>query len=145
MEVVVASHLCLDRIFGELAKVEYFSRFAAANGDVVTPILIASSEADTARTQRWMRALMLHVLDDQDHGKAQPEDHPGLGRQLDRLAELAAADFRGAFESAPVAPTAFPDACERVRAKQHKALDEVGLPPRRQCGEGVNRVTRPGT
>ena len=30
MEVIVAANLCFDRLFGELAKMEYFSRFAAA-------------------------------------------------------------------------------------------------------------------
>jgi methane monooxygenase component A beta chain/propane monooxygenase small subunit len=138
MEVVVASHLCLDRIFGELAKVEYFSRFAAANGDVVTPILIASSEADTARTQRWMRALMLHVLDDQDYGKANREIIQGWVDDWSLRAEQAAVDFRGAFESAPIAPTAYSDAAQRVRAKQHQALEELGLRPARRRRKGVN-------
>ena len=50
-----------DRLFGELAKVEYFSRFAAANGDVVTPIIIASSEADMARTRKWNAVIWLYL------------------------------------------------------------------------------------
>ena len=105
----------------------------------MTPILIASSEADTARTQRWMRALMLHVLDDQDYGKANREIIQGWVDEWSPRAEQAAVDFRGAFESAPIAPTAYPDASQRVRAKQHKALEELGLLPARRRGKGVHR------
>ena len=58
---------------------------------------VASSEADTARTQRWMRALMLHVLDDQDHGKANRKIIQGwvdlvalrYATRLNRLSALA--------------------------------------------------------
>ena len=118
MEVVVATNLCFDRLFGELAKVNYFSRFAAANGDVVTPIIIASSEADTARTQRWTSRLLKHVLSDPVHGRANQEIVTSWIDKWDSYALGACEAFAPAFEEAPVRPSTFESAMADVRAKQ---------------------------
>jgi hypothetical protein len=82
---------------------------------------------------------MRHVLDDQDYGEANREIVQGWVDDWSLRAEQAAVDFRGAFESAPVAPTAYSDAAQRVRAKQHQALEELGLRPARSRRKGVNR------
>ncbi len=127
MEVVVATNLCFDRIFGELAKVEYFSRFAAANGDVVTPIIIASSEADTARTLRWTVALMQPLLNDPLEAKHNREL---VGEWLDRWTDesrAAAEAFRPVFEQAPSRPTTFDEAMQRVEEKRAAVLEPLGL------------------
>lgn len=127
MEVVVATNLCFDRLFGELAKVNYFSRFAAANGDVVTPIIIASSEADTARTQRWTAELLRHVLSDQVHGRANAEIVSSWIGKWDAYALEACAAFAPAFEDAPTRPSTYCEAMVDVRAKQAAYLDGMGL------------------
>jgi alkene monooxygenase beta subunit len=127
MEVVVATNLCFDRIFGELAKVEYFSRFAAANGDVVTPIIVASSEADTARTLRWTVALMSHLLNDPLEAK---HNRGLVGEWLDRWTDesrAAAEAFRPVFEQAPSRPSTFDEAMQRVEAKRAAVLEPLGL------------------
>ncbi len=130
MEVVVATNLCFDRVFGELAKVEYFSRFAAANGDVVTPIIIASSEADTARTQRWTAALIQHVLDDPVHGPANRDIITSWIEKWDGYALDACEAFAPAFSQAPVQAATFESAMRDVRAKQSAYLGSLGLASR---------------
>lgn len=127
MEVVIATNLCFDRLFGELVKVEFFSRFAAANGDVVTPILIASSEADAARTLRWTKALVAHLVNDPVHGR---HNHGLIRSWVDRwsAAALEAAEaFQPVFLEPPVKPSSFDKALAHVRAKQAAVLDELGL------------------
>ncbi len=127
MEVIVAANLCFDRLFGELAKVEYFSRFAAASGDVVTPIIIASSEADTARTQRWTSALIKHVLDDPVHGSANREIVSSWLEKWDRYSLDACEAFAPAFTQVPSRPATFESAMSDVKAKQAAYLASLGL------------------
>ncbi len=127
MEVVVATNLCFDRLFGELAKVEYFSRFAAANGDVVTPIIIASSEADTARTQRWTSALIKHLLDDPAHGSANRDIINSWIEKWDSYSLEACNAFAPAFSQAPVQPGTFEKAMSGVKAKQAAYLANLDL------------------
>ena len=127
MEVIVATNLCFDRLFGELAKVGYFSRFAAANGDVVTPIIIASSEADTARTQRWSAALIQHVLTDPVHGSGNRDIVTSWIEKWDGYALEACEAFAPAFGQALVKPATFESAMREVRAKQAAYLGSLGL------------------
>ncbi len=127
MEVIVATNLCFDRLFGELAKVEYFSRFAAANGDVVTPIIIASSEADTARTQRWTAALIKHVLDDPAHGDANRDVIASWIEKWNRYSLDACEAFGPVFGQAPARPATFQSAMSDVLAKQAAYLGRLDL------------------
>lgn len=127
MEVVVATNLCFDRLFGELAKVEYFSRFAAANGDMVTPIIVASSEADTARTQRWTAALIKHVLDDPVHGSANKDVICSWIEKWNRYSLDACDAFAPVFSQAPVRPGTFESAMRDVNAKQAGYLAGLGV------------------
>jgi len=133
MEVVVATNLCFDRLFGELAKVEYFSRFAAANGDVVTPIIIASSEADAARTQRWNAALIKHVLADPVHGSANREIVTSWIDKWDSYSLEACEALAPAFSQVPAKPTTFGSAMADVRARQAVYLDSLGLASQAQA------------
>jgi len=127
MEVVVAINLCMDRLFGELAKVEYFSRFAAANGDIVTPIIIAASEADTARTNRFTTELINHVTSDPTHGQKNKEIINGWVAKWNEYALDACDAFSPVFDMAPTKPSAYKSAMAHVAGKQAKYLTSLGL------------------
>jgi hypothetical protein len=127
MEVIVATNLCFDRLFGELAKVEYFSRFAAANGDMVTPIIIASSEADSARTQRWTAALIKHVLSDRTYGSANREIISGWIEKWNRYSLDACEAFAPAFDQTRAKPATFQSVLNDVQAKQAAYLSSFDL------------------
>ena len=127
MEVVVAINLCLDRLFGELAKVEYFSRFAAANGDIVTPIIIASSEGDTARNNRFTTELINHLTSDATHGEANREIINGWVAKWNEYALDACDAFAPVFDQAPAKPSTYKSAMARVEGKQAEHLKSLGL------------------
>ena len=127
MEVIVATNLCFDRLFGELAKVEYFSRFAAANGDVVTPIIIASSEADSSRTQRWTAALIKHVLSDPAHSSANREIITAWIEKWNRYSLDACEAFAPVFDQTLAKPASFRSAMSDVQAKQAAYLGSLDL------------------
>jgi hypothetical protein len=127
MEVLVAINLCFDRLFGELAKVEYFSRFAAANGDIVTPIIIASSEADTARTMRWTTTLFQHLLNDETHGAKNKEIITGWVEKWQQYSLDACDAFAPVFDQAATKPGTYKSAMARVEAKQAAFLKNLGL------------------
>ncbi|RNM12209.1 aromatic/alkene monooxygenase hydroxylase subunit beta [Nocardioides pocheonensis] len=127
MEIVVAINLCFDRLFGDLAKVEYFSRFAAANGDVVTPILIASAEADSARTDRWTAALIEHLLDDPKHGSHNRTLINGWVEKWNAYALEACNAFAPVFDQATAQAATFATALDDVMRKQATYLEGLGL------------------
>jgi methane monooxygenase component A beta chain/propane monooxygenase small subunit len=127
MEVVVATNLCFDRLFGELVKVEYFSRFAAANGDVVTPIIIASSEADTSRTQRWTTALIEFLFRDPGHGRENREIITSWVEKWNEYSRKACDAFAPVFAQAPKKPASFSSAMNNVETKQVAYLGNLGL------------------
>lgn len=127
MEVVVATNLCLDRLFGELAKIEYFSRFAAANGDVVTPIIIASTEGDAARHQKATTALINHLTSDATHGAQNTEIINAWVEKWNGYALDACDAFAPVFDQAPTKPNTFKSAMGRVEAKQADYLKSLGL------------------
>ena len=127
MEVVVATNLCFDRLFGELVKVEYFSRFAAANGDVVTPIIIASSEADTSRTQRWTTALVEFLVQDPAHGSENRQIISRWVAKWNEYSRQACDAFAPVFAQVPKKPATFSTAMNNVAAKQAAYLRDLGL------------------
>jgi hypothetical protein len=119
--------LCMDRLFGELAKVEYFSRFAAANGDTVTPIIIASSEADTARTMRFTTELLHHVVRDPTHGESNKQVINGWIAKWQEYSIAACDAFAPVFEQAPTKAGTYKAAMARVESKQAAYLANLGL------------------
>ena len=127
MEIVVAANLCVDRLFGDLVKKQFFGRFAAANGDLLTPLLIASAEGDDSRTLVWTRALMRHLLDDPAHGSHNRAQIEAWITRWDDHALDAAGAFAPAFDTAPSKPREFADALADVIADRNKLLGELGL------------------
>lgn len=129
MEIVVAANLCIDQLFGDLAKKQFFGRFAAANGDLVTPLLIASAEGDDVRTMSWTTALMRHLLDDEAHGSHNRGVIDGWITKWDDHALDAAEAFAPAFDSAPNEPRGFAEALADVIRGRNAMLAELGLTP----------------
>jgi NAD(P)H-flavin reductase/ferredoxin len=69
-EVIFAANLCFEPVIGTLLRRELGIRAAAANGDVVTPVLagVATQEWEWARA--WSTALARFLLEDPEHGPA---------------------------------------------------------------------------
>lgn len=140
MEIVVAANLSFDRVFGDLAKIEYFSRFAAANGDGITPMIIASAEADDHRTTAWTRALVNHLVSDAVHGAANRKQINEWIDKWDARSKHAIDGFAPCFSTAPRNPVSFADAAASVWRRRNQLLAELELTPSRISAEGGGHV-----
>jgi len=140
MEIVVAANLSFDRIFGDLAKVEYFGRFAAANGDSITPMIVASAQADDNRTMAWTRALVQHLVRDSSHGAANVKQINQWIEKWDAYSKKAIDAFAPSFTSAPTNPVSFADAAANVWRRRNQVLAELELTPSRISLQGGGHV-----
>jgi len=69
-EIVVAVNLVFEPIVGRLMKTEFLARNAPRHGDAVSPLVLASANADTERHRAATAELVRLVLADQSHGDA---------------------------------------------------------------------------
>lgn len=69
-EIVVAVNLVFEPIVGRLMKTEFLARSAPRHGDVVSPLVLASANADTERHRAATAELVRLVLADPSHGDA---------------------------------------------------------------------------
>lgn len=127
VEVIVAAHMCFGPLFARLVEIEYFSRFASAHGDTVTPAIMATWTAEAMRTERWTGALLEHLVEDARHGAENRQIIRDWIRAWDQHALRAMAAFAPVFERATVQPVRFEDACARVLARRSALLDDLGL------------------
>ena len=101
-------------------------RFVAnASHELKTPVstIIASSEADMARTTRWNAALMEHLLGDETYGAHNREVITGWIDKWNGYSIEACTAFSPVFENAPVIPATF----ETAMADVQKGNGEVGF------------------
>jgi alkene monooxygenase beta subunit len=94
---------------------------------MVTPMIIASVEADHARTRGWTKALLSHLISDPTHGAANLDVITTWVTRWSAASRAACEAFRPVFEQAPVNPSTFDEALARVLAGQASALGELGI------------------
>ncbi len=127
METIVATNLCVGPIFARLVEIEYFSRFASAHGDTVTPAIMATWAADAMRAERWTGALIQRLVDDARYGAHNREIIRRWVGTWDEHALDAIDAFAPVFERAAVQPVRFLDARARVLARRTAMLEDLGL------------------
>jgi len=140
MEIVVAANLSFDRIFGDLAKVEYFGRFAVANGDSITPMIVASAQADDNRTVAWTKNLLQHLVADPKYGNANRKQIAQWVDKWDQRAKKAIDAFGPVFSSAPTNPVTFAEAARDVWRRRNQILAELEITPSRISVQGGGHV-----
>jgi NAD(P)H-flavin reductase/ferredoxin len=69
-EVLFAANLCVEPVIGTLLRRELGTRAAAANGDVVTPVLAGVATREWEWTRAWSTALSRFLLGDPAFGAA---------------------------------------------------------------------------
>src|SRR6201989_3313241 len=67
-EAFFATALVFEPLVGELFRSQFVMQVAAGQGDYVTPAVMGTGEADTAREQRGARQLFDLLLADEQHG-----------------------------------------------------------------------------
>ncbi len=126
-EVIVAANLCLEPLVGTLIRRELGTRAAAANGDIVTPVLARVETQEWEWARAWSTELCRFLLADPDHGVANRERIAAwVGEWLPEAVEAALALLPIA-ERIP-AGIDVPEALERIRRYAADVLVDAGLP-----------------
>ena len=126
-EIIIGINLALEPLFGALARVQFFSRFAPRNGDAVSPTVLATAENDWQRNLRWTKEFVQVMLRDPEHGAGNKKVIEGwLAKWLPYVREAIHA-FAPLFDRATVRPYTFTQAQERVEGQYTALLKEVGI------------------
>lgn len=132
-EMVLITNLVVEPLFTAFMGSEFFRRLAPWHGDVVTPVIEMTAEADRVRNRTATRQLAVMLTAETDR-----EGRPVPAAQNREIMQgwvdswypdvLAAVDgFRPVFDRAPVAGGVGGQARERVLAHTQDVLELVGL------------------
>jgi methane monooxygenase component A beta chain/propane monooxygenase small subunit len=126
-EVIIGTNLVLEPLFGALARVQLFSRFAPRNGDAVTPAILATVENDWQRNLKWTKEFVATLLRDPEHGVGNKKVIEGwVGKWLPHTRE-AMQGLAPLFDIPTVKPHTAAQARERVEGQYAAVLKELGL------------------
>jgi hypothetical protein len=126
-EVIIGANLVLEPLFGILARVHFFARFAPRNGDAVTPVLLATAENDWQRNLKWTKAFVQVLLQDPEHGAGNKKVIENwLVKWLSYTQEAVRA-FAPLFDLPTVKPHTFAQAYNRMESQYGALLKELGI------------------
>jgi NAD(P)H-flavin reductase/ferredoxin len=126
-EVVIAANLCLEPIVGTLLRRELGTRAAAANGDLVTPVLARVETQEWEWVRAWTTELTRFLLDDPEHGAENRETIAGWIRTWLPQAIEAGLALMPIAEQVP-GGIDVERALKRVRYYAADLLAEAGVP-----------------
>jgi hypothetical protein len=128
-EVIIGVNLVLEPLFGALARVHFFSRFAPRNGDAVTPAILATAENDWQRNLKWTKEFVGILLRDPEHGAGNKKVIEGwLATWLPATRE-AVQGLAPLFAIPTARPQTFTQARERAEEQYAALLKELNLAP----------------
>jgi propane monooxygenase small subunit len=126
-EAFFATALVFEPLVGELFRSHFVMQVAAPQGDFVTPAIMGTGEADTAREQRGARHLFELLVDDPQHG----DDNRALLQQwVDRWTPLsvnAARQLQPVWSQVSEKVVRFEDSFDRSRSRFEGFLGELAL------------------
>lgn len=126
-EIIAATNLVFEPLLGELARVEFFLRFAPRNGDSVTPAIVESAELDWDRNRQWTQAFTQLVLNDATHAAHNRHVLQGWLDKWLPLTRKAVHALAPLFDLPAVKPQPFAAALARVEHAHAALLGETGL------------------
>jgi hypothetical protein len=126
-EVIIGTNLAFEPVFGVLARVQFFSRFAPRNGDAITPAILATVENDWQRNLKWTKELVQVLLRDPEHGQGNAKVITEWLAKWLPLTRAAMQGFAPLFDVPAVKPHSFAQACERVEGQYTALLKELNL------------------
>jgi len=125
--VIIGVNLVLEPLFGALARVQFFSRFAPRNGDAVTPTILATAENDWQRNLKWTKEFVGILLRDPEHGAGNKKVIEGwLATWLPATRE-AVQGLAPLFAIPTARPQTFAQARERAEGQYAALLKELNL------------------
>ena len=126
-EIIIGTNLALEPLFGVFARVHFFSRFAARNGDAISPTVLATVENDWQRNLKWTKEFGHVLLRDPEHGTRNKKVISGwLAKWLPYVRE-AMQGFAPLFDRPTVKPHTAAQARERVEGQYAALLKELGV------------------
>jgi propane monooxygenase small subunit len=126
-EAFFATSLVFEPLVGELFRSHFVMQVAARQGDYVTPAVMGTGEADTAREQRGARSLFELLLNDPEHSA---ENRAVVERWLATWvpASVAAArQLQPLWSQVSEKAVGFEESFGRARLRFGDLLDELGL------------------
>lgn len=126
-EQIIATNLVYEPTFGVLSRREFFTLFAPANGDMVTPALIAAAQLDWHRNLGWTREWVRVLCEDREFG---PHNRRVIQEWLSKWLPYsikAAQSLASLFEIPRVKPQAFAKAYGKAVEEYKGLLEEMGL------------------
>jgi propane monooxygenase small subunit len=126
-EAFFATALVFEPLVGELFRSHLVMQVAAPQGDYVTPAVMGTGEADTAREQRGARHLFELLLADPQHGD---ENRVVLQHWLDKWAPrsvAAARQLQPVWSQVAEKVVSFEDSFDLATLRFGDLLDDLGL------------------
>ncbi len=121
-EILIAIHLVLEPLAGELFKSELLARHAALHGDPISAVILANAGADRRRHQEFTGQFVKFLLADPQHGD---DNRDVVQAWLDRwvpVSREAAAAFRPIFELEGLSLEPFDESYNRVLARHQQIM-----------------------
>ncbi len=123
-EITIAVNLIFEALAAPMFGQEFLARFAAHHGDSVTPVILATAEADRRRS-RGATVELLRFLMREDPANATVAQQ--WLSQWTPLAARAAHAFAPLFEMTDEKPVNFIEAWQRVSAAWAAQIQQLGL------------------
>jgi propane monooxygenase small subunit len=126
-EAFFATTMVFEPLVGELFRSHFVMQVAAQQGDYVTPAVMGTGEADTAREQRGARHLFELLLNDPQHAE---ENRAVVDRWLQKWVPTSAAAARRlqpVWSQVSEKVATFEDSFGRSRLRFGDLVDELGL------------------
>ncbi len=126
-EQFFALAVVFEPLVGELFRSGFVMQAAALQGDFVTPTIMGTGEADTAREQRGARALFRMLADDEQHGAHNREVMQGWLETWTPRSLEAAHHLQPIWSQISEKVVRFEDSLARSRERMADLLEDITL------------------
>jgi methane monooxygenase component A beta chain/propane monooxygenase small subunit len=126
-EIIIGVNLILEPLVGNLARIQFFSRFAPRNGDAVTPLILATVENDWQRNLKWTKEFVNVLLRDPEHGSGNKAVIEGWIAKWLPYAQEAMQGMAWLFNVPTSKMQTFAQAQERVLGQYSTLAEELQL------------------
>lgn len=127
-ETVFAANVVFEPLVGELFRSQFVMRFAAPNGDFLTPSIIGVSEREfNDRDLRYTKEMLTVMVNDGVHGEENRETMQEWLAKWTPYSVAAAKGLEPLWSEPEVKPVSFEKGYERAQKRFEDILSDLGL------------------